>query len=462
MARRLQPDVTMDDRITNYLIAQADRILTTLKLSSSAERLASHAEPDHVAKALLGKGLLDEAVDAYRDLSSQYPESGFPLYRDLYAHVQAQVSAMARLPAPPRREGRDAPFLVSIPVWGEKYVRTMLAVLLPSLLAPGNLPALAGRRDVMVEFSTGEQFAHLIEAAEAYHALDRIPGVSATIARYPAALFRQHPEAKDYSYRVMGAMHHMSVLRARALGGMNVVLLCCDYILSESLLGTVADSLDEGYEMVLAGSLKVRSDRALPAVLGRLNGRADPGIIAVDAASLTEIALRHMHPECRQLIVSRHTRPFSRLPFPLLFPKPDGFVLRSFVVQPLLVSANLVVQDVMYDYNTVDGVFLSRILGGRDPATAARMIPDSSQGIMLDVTDQRTVKEGDVVTKFDLGSVVGWLFHWRPGGVEPFYKWLFQQRMLFPAGNVKMDTDPDDLDEETTAAVIEHVIGKFG
>src|SRR3990172_2330775 len=52
-------------------------------------------------------------------------------------------SAGGRSHAVPPRRGPPTAVKVLLPVWGERYVAQFLEVSLPSLLAPGNVPALA-------------------------------------------------------------------------------------------------------------------------------------------------------------------------------------------------------------------------------------------------------------------------------------------------------------------------------
>jgi len=450
-------------KIRDYLISEADQILSALKLADPSARMQNTDTEGLVGEALLDKGLLDEAVEAYGDLAAREPNCGYELYFCLFDYVRKQKELFERVrPKVAASRSKAAPVMLSIPVWGEKYIRTMLAVQMPTMMSCKNLPAIAKNHEVVIEFATRSVDAHLIENSYWYRRLEELPNVTPGIARYPNELFTSHPKVPQYNYRLMGVMHHLSILRARAMGGMNVFLLCSDYIMSDSVMSKILDYVNTGYEMVLMPSVKIRSDSALSKVLLDLNSRETKPEIEIDSRRMSEIAVEFMHPEFRQLIVSTHTKPFSRLPFPLLFPHKDGYILRSFVLQPILVSTNLVEQEILYDFNTVDGVFLDRILAGRDPASAVKLIDDSDDGIMLDMADFITIKEGDVVQKFELSAVINWLFYWRRQGVEDIFKWLFAQRVILRSGRIEMQLDPDDLDEETTVAVLEHVISKFG
>lgn len=451
----------MSDELKQHLMSEADRILSTLQLATPADRM-SMSNPDDLGKVLLEKGLLSESVEAYKDLADRAPESSHSVYYRLFKYVDDQVTALSRVKAEPRPTDVPTPILISFPVWGAKYIRTMLAVMMPTMMSEKNLPALAQQSEVIVEFSTRAGEAHLIQDSYWYRRIEAMGNVTPTIAKYPDELFEGHPDAPDYVYRMMGVMHHMAVMRARALGGMHVLPLCPDYIMSEDVLTTAMSYLDQGYEMVMMPSVKVRSDQALSKMLMDLNSASGKSEIAINARDMGEFGIRYMHPECKQLVVSIHTKPFSKLPNPMLFPREDGYMMRAFVLQPIVVSADLVCQDIMYDFNTVDGNFLHRVLAGRDPATAVKLMDDSDDGIMLDLADNTTVKESNVVPKFELGHVIAWLFEWRRNGVEEFYKWMFQQRAHLRSGKMRLETDPNDLDEDVTVAVLNHVISKFG
>lgn len=442
------------------VLAEVDRLLAAFADSTPSSRLAR--EPQDPGTMLLAKGLLDEAAETYRVQAERPGHGRYAYCFALFDHLRRQVSWLEANRCPPRPAGTPAPVLISIPVWGSPYIRAMEAALLSSLRAPGNLPALAQRHEVIIELSTRDSDAEIIRKSLPFEALGRIRGVSASIVPYPDVIFAGQNEVHGFTYRIMGAMHHMAIQRARALGGMHVVFLGSDFILSDGLLGRAIAEIENGYGLVLTAPMKARLDGVLPAIRDDPNVADDPGVIAVPARRLTNLAIRHMHAESRQLVVSKATRPFGKLPFPLYFPRADGFSVRSFVLHPLVAAAGLVVNDVMYDYNTVDGVFLDRILQGRDPDSVIKILADSDEGIFVDLCEARTVKEADIVPEFDLAHVIEWIYRWRKLGVEEVYRWLIRQEVRYRTDEDITSFGSPDISEEVTVAVISHVLERMG
>ena len=52
--------------------------------------------------------------------------------------------------------------LITIPVWGVEYIRAMVAILFPTLLACGNIPKLTEDFQIQLEISTRESEAEQI------------------------------------------------------------------------------------------------------------------------------------------------------------------------------------------------------------------------------------------------------------------------------------------------------------
>jgi hypothetical protein len=329
-----------------------------------------------------------------------------------------------------------------------------MAVLVTTLLAPGNVPALAKGREVIFEFSTKASDARLIEEAGCFKSLCDLDNVTGKVISFPDEIFSDEIPIHGFIYRIMGAMHHLAIHRARAMGGAHLVFLGSDFILSDGLLSKALSHIEEGYGLVLTAPMKVSKGAIISAILDDLNETDGNGYISIPARRLVDLGLECMHPESRQLVVSGQTRPFSKAPFPLYFPKPYGYSVRSFMFHPLVFSAELTLADVMYDYNTVDGMFLDLVLQGKAPADIIKVMDDSDDGVFFDVCADRTVKESEIVDAFSLSGVIEWLYRWRKFGVEEVYKWLLTQNVQFRSRDAKIELHEGDFDEEFTIAVL--------
>ena len=86
--------------------------------------------------------------------------------------IQARTAAMSPSRPPPKR------IKVLLPVWGYDFTKVFLRVSLPTLLAPGNLPALAQTLPTEFVFLTGRRDEGMIREAVGYRQLSKICPVS--------------------------------------------------------------------------------------------------------------------------------------------------------------------------------------------------------------------------------------------------------------------------------------------
>ena len=448
----------MSESSSPGLYDEVDKLLAELKIGDAAQRLAS--APVDAGTMLLSKGMLGEAVDSYRT-QSELPEGGqFRSFAALYGHLLSEIEACDGRASSSEGTG-DAKILISIPVWGVEYIRAMVAVLFPTLLARGNIPTLAKNFEILLEISTRESETELIREMGAVKALGELKNVHVEIVSFPEDIFIEAHNIHGFSYRIMGAMHHLAIHRARAVGGAHIIFLGSDFILSDRLLTNSVACAESGFDLVLTAPMKVSKKTIVPKLLDEANDQPSALALTIPPRHLVDLGLDAIHPESRQLIVSVNTRPFSRAPFPLYFPKDHGYSVRSFMFHPLVMSASLSRKEVMYDYNTVDGVLLDRALLGRRPDDVIKVMADSDDGVFFDVAAERTVKESETVDKFSIAHIIRWLFDWRKLGVEEVYRWLLEQPVRYRSENFKVSRIEGDLDEDLVIGVLTHALERL-
>jgi hypothetical protein len=406
---------------------------------------------------LLAKGMLKAAVDVYAETAAADPDSPAKLYHNLLDFVHRQVTKMEGFKQATARADTETALLVSVPVWGERYIAGMGAFLIRSLLAPGNLPAVAHGRKVALEFSTRASDAAALESSGAFRDVAKVAHVS--VIPYPDHLFQSHPRARDFNYRIFGAMHHLSILRARAIGNMDVVLFCADHILSDGAFAAIDAKLKAGAKLVVSAGMRIDKQAWLPALLRDLNTEAVKEHLALPPRRLVDYAIRYMHPVSRHLIASIHTRPFGGLPFPLYFPHPDGFTAHSFVLHPVAVAAAFVQRETNYDFNTVDGAFLTRVLAGQNHEAVVAFLGRDEEAHLFEVSEPANIQEAQMVAYFSPEQIAKYFFKWRAGKVESVYRWFFRQPIRFRGDKARIKLAPDDIDESKT---VESILGYIG
>lgn len=265
-------------------------------------------------------------------------------------------------------------------VWGETHTRQFLELCLPSLLAPGNLPALAAHQRVtLVVFATPESIAAL-DQAEAFATLRRHAEV--IFAELPRALIEQttrpdFPASVRYriTLQLVSAHHHAAAIMA-AVRGAGLLFLVPDWVLSDGCLQAVAAGLQAGTEIfalpILVAS-RARLARAL-APFGR------EGVLAVPAAELSRLGVATLHESWRQFIARDEGFVARQFPSWMLWPFGEsGLVLHAFHWSVLCVSAKRLAGYEGQRFWTLDHRLIDALLRDDGDWRSVRLCRDPSE-----------------------------------------------------------------------------------
>jgi hypothetical protein len=209
--------------------------------------------------------------------------------------------------------------VVVTPVWGERHIRRFLDLVLPSWLAPGNLPALAGHGKVPIVFVTRERDIQLITRSAPFRralafiepefiAMDDLIGPYGVPVTLTLAYTR-------------GIAHKAEPGRRRPFA-----LLNADFLLSDGSLRSLGEALDAGAKLILAPSLRVIEEKVVDDLM---LGVEDETFVR-SSRELVGRALRAPHPT---LLCSRvdQTNFSSANPNQLFWrPTPDLLIGRAF------------------------------------------------------------------------------------------------------------------------------------
>ena len=137
-------------------------------------------------------------------------------------------------------------FYFYVVVWGEGYVDRLLNFCIPSLLAPGNLPSLAGRQNKLLVVTPRPDWEHL----------NRSP-VMRLLERYLEPVHLELPPAESGSsvYDRMSHGHKMATqaaFMAKAYG----VFLAPDMMLSDGSVAAIQRHAQDGVQVVLTAALR--------------------------------------------------------------------------------------------------------------------------------------------------------------------------------------------------------------
>jgi hypothetical protein len=182
-----------------------------------------------------------------------------------------------------------------LPVWGVEFLRQFLDFCLPTLLAAGNVPALAEALPTRFVLLTRSCDVPLVLEHPAWQRLARLC----------------ETEIRPIDDLIVEANHHAAVTLAyvRALRATGTALrdtvflfLVGDYLLADGSLRSALERIRAGASGVLAGSLQVPAEAALALLRERLAGSTCE--LASPPRELADWALANLHPRSAANIVN--------------------------------------------------------------------------------------------------------------------------------------------------------------
>lgn len=241
--------------------------------------------------------------------------------------------------------------------WGEAFVDKFMNYHVPSLLADGNIPALARRKKVIHSIVTTERDRQRIVAHPVFKQLSRFAEVVFTC--FPEELLERRASADFNFYYFYGFLDHQSVLLAQALHA-ELYLLPIDIVISRDSLAKVGRSLDGGADCCSIAGIECE-----PADLKSwldARPRSKTGVLDMPADELLTAAIAMPDAYCRSLVMTSDNQAFCRHARELIWPMRDGLVIHSIFMHPVAISARLMSRPFHPQYENVDYALLPRVL----------------------------------------------------------------------------------------------------
>jgi len=175
-----------------------------------------------------------------------------------------------------------------LPVWGHRYVRQFLEIGLPTLMAPGNVPALAQ--------SLPSEFEILTSAAdESYIRQHPVFLRLSEVCRASIRPIDHLITAGNNSTTLTLAYAEAIRTAGRATLDTCFFFLVSDYIVADGSLASVLARVRAGADAVLVGNFQVTAEEAMAWLRERIG--PDPGAgAAISSRELMRFALDHLHP----------------------------------------------------------------------------------------------------------------------------------------------------------------------
>jgi hypothetical protein len=229
----------------------------------------------------------------------------------------------------------DRPFYFYVVLWGERFRNYFLEYCLPSLLAPGNIPALKTRQRSKMLIATRPEDWEAMKTTPIFKVMERY--VDAVYLEIPPC-----PPGKS-GCEHMGMGHVLALQlahRDRAYG----ILTVPDCLFSDGSIAQLQKHAQNGVELVMVGAaLRLGEEPFLERLIAmgaiRRESRRDEGTpLSITGSQMVRAALTGMHSEAQRLEWDSHYLP--RIPPGLWWrvPEEEGIVIHALSWAPMLVD----------------------------------------------------------------------------------------------------------------------------
>ena len=245
-------------------------------------------------------------------------------------------------------------------VWGERFVDKFLNYCLPSLLAVGNIPALAQEKMVVHSIVTTEADRDRMLAHPALARLREYAEVVFTC--FPVEWLKAREQSGYNFYHFYGLLDHQSVFLAMALEA-DLYLLPIDCVYSGESLKHFSRYLEKEADCCSIGAIESDELQLCAWLDDGARGRTAE-VLDLPSVELLQAACARPDTYFRSLTMSADNVAFCRHPRELVWPLADGLAMHSIFMHPLAVSARLVSRPFHPAHENVDFALLPRLLQG--------------------------------------------------------------------------------------------------
>jgi hypothetical protein len=324
----------------------------------------------------LNKGNLEAAAKALELATRSEPAPEKIFYRNLINNLirlrdEANVLANKILAEP---ENNSKKSVFSAVVWGNEYIDNFMKYTLRSLLASGNLPSLKNQ-GVYFSIVTTPSGVGRIQSSPYFDELREYAEV--VFFEFPEELsdsFHYSKPSFDY-YRLYGALDHTGIHLARALSA-NLYFIVVDAVVANNSIRNLDRFIDDGYQICANASIVSNRETFLPA-LDTLYG--DKKSIDINSRQLANLGLSHLHNYVTNRLVVAENESFDKYPRELYFPTESGLVVHALYQHPLVISADAIKSDIIFDYFIVDSKLMGRIMTKEEQFKKMKVVVDSDE-----------------------------------------------------------------------------------
>jgi hypothetical protein len=287
----------------------------------------------------------------------------------------------------------------AIPCWGDFYIDYFLELSLPSMLAPGNLPAFASPENCRLQIYTRPGDRATFEASP----------IVAEAARYAAIDLRMLPDqfAQEVSREqiglkldMMSLVHQAGIKSAQGLPDTAISLVNADLIYADGALGHAAQLMRDGAGAVLAAIPRMSLESGRPLVEAfRNDGERS---LVIPPRDLVGCMRPGMLPEWRTREWGH--RNFTKWPNQFFWPAGErSFVMRALHTHPVFVRPDRKIERLTM---TVDRDYVFTVI---DDHARIHLVSHSDDICMVDLSPDDYLKHALGTGPQDAQSVAQWI-----------------------------------------------------
>ena len=294
------------------------------------------------------------------------------------------------------------------PVWGAGHIDLFTGVCLPSLLAPGNIPALRDAGRCRFFIYTRAEDAHRLKTAPMIAVLRRYMPVEIRLLREPIGN-PYHSASEGYA----------AVLRLAALDEVAAVLPAPDHIFADGSIAALERIAEDGADVVHVAGPRIRLDSLLAWI--------DTAPLSLSPRALVSFGLSSLHPAALPHVWESQDEEDTGLnPSVLFFPFEGGLVARCFHMHPMLIRPRVKFPEVR---GTVDDHFAAAAC---PDLSRHRVVTDSDEVCVFEISaPEKTIPAPCV--KGDIAGASRWV---RENAASPMCRRLIRHKVVLHGGDI--------------------------
>ncbi|PHQ81667.1 MAG: hypothetical protein COB66_01515 [Coxiella sp. (in: Bacteria)] len=279
--------------------------------------------------------------------------------------------------------------------WGQAYYDKVSDCLIPSLFSDGNLPSLSETLNVELIIHVDQEAKNKLLESRLVDKLQEY--VTVNLMVIPVSLLSALDKASKYpnisifkrlnqtnaglKYFLLGRLQ-MATLEYALQKKAYVSFLMPDFILSNYFFANLLSKFNG--KTVAIGSAFRTSYPAAKRPLSHLYKKTSSGwpVLSLDVEQMVRLQLQCMHKSATYRVISKktiHFRPCAQL----LFKTAQGYIMRSFHYQPILIDCAKIRTPIKINYRPLDDAMLSQLIKTDAPYDEQVLLCDNARFMEL-------------------------------------------------------------------------------